>query len=154
MYKDNFNPVYSTEELRLFSKGKTPYQLVEEYQNKLKVSSELIFIFPIWWYDAPAIVKGFLDKVLLPHFAYYEDDQGSWHALLTNIKKATLVTTAAYSKKELTKYGDAIQGVFMNSTLSGIGIPMENMKWIHFSEVNRTTDESRKDFLKQVPAMI
>jgi putative NADPH-quinone reductase len=154
LYKDNFNPVYSTEELRLFSKGETPYTLVKEYQNKLKNSSELVFIFPIWWYDLPAILKGFLDKVLLPKFAYYEDKDENWQGLLTSIEKVTLITTATYSKESLTEYGDAIQGVFMNSTLRGVGIPMENMKWIHFSEVNRTTDERRKEFLKQLPSII
>ena len=30
-------------------------------------------IFPIWWADMPAIVKGFLDKVLLRTFAYMEN---------------------------------------------------------------------------------
>ena len=102
----------------------------------------------------PAILKGFLDKVLLPKFAYYEDKDENWQGLLTSIEKVTLITTATYSKESLTEYGDAIQGVFMNSTLRGVGIPMENMKWIHFSEVNRTTDERRKEFLKQLPSII
>lgn len=154
LYKDNFNPVYSTEELRLFSKGETPYPLVKEYQSKIKESSELIFIFPIWWYDVPAILKGFLDKVLLPQFAYKEDSAGNWQSLLTHIEKTTVVTTATYSKEALTEYGDAIEGIFMNSTLSGVGIPKENMKWIHFSEVNRTTDERRRAFLKDLPELI
>ncbi|MDG4969513.1 NAD(P)H-dependent oxidoreductase [Lactococcus lactis] len=122
LYNDNFNPVYSAKELQQFSKGQTPYNLVREYQKKLKQASELVFIFPIWWYDVPAILKGFLDKVFLPQFAYTEDEEGNWEGLLKHIQKVTLVTTATYSKEALTKNGDAIQGVFMNSTLRGVGI--------------------------------
>ncbi len=98
--------------------------------------------------------KGFLDKVFLPKFAYQEDRDGNWQGLLTNIKKATVVTTATYSKESLTTYGDVIQGVFMNSTLRSVGIPIEKMKWIYFSEVNITTDERKKEFLEQLPALI
>lgn len=154
LYGENFDPVYTPEELRLFGQGETSYPLVKEYQAKLTASSELLFIFPIWWYDVPAILKGFLDKVFLPKFAYQEDHSGNWQPLLTHIKKATVVTTATYSKESLTKYGDAIEGVLMNSTLNMVGIPKDHMKWIHFSEVNRTTDERRKAFLKELPEML
>lgn len=45
----------------------------------IKESRRLIFIFPIWWADMPAIVKGFPDKVLLKQFAYVESKTGlSW----------------------------------------------------------------------------
>lgn len=154
LYEDKFNPVYSAEELRLYSKGETNYPLVKEYQNKLKDSSELIFIFPIWWYSMPSILKGFLDKVFLPKFAYLEDANGNWQGLLTNIEKVSVITTATYTKEELIKNDDVIQGVFMNSTLNGVGISKENMKWIHFGRVNRTTNERREKFLKLVPSLI
>ena len=42
----------------------------------IKESRRLIFIFPIWWADMPAIVKGFPDKVLLKQFAYVESKTG------------------------------------------------------------------------------
>lgn len=77
-----------------------------------------------------------------------------WQALLTYIEKTTVITTSTYSKESLTEYGDAVEGVLMNSTLNGVGIPQKNMKWIHFSQVNRTTDERRKAFLKELPKML
>lgn len=155
LYKDQFNPAYSKEELRLYSKGETTYPLVKEYQKKLKESAELIFIFPIWWYDVPAILKGFLDKVLLPNFAYLEDKEGNyWKPLLTNIKKATVITTAPSSKELISYAGNAIEGILINSALVSIGIPQEHMKWIHFPEVKQTTTEKRKEFLEQLPSLI
>lgn len=154
LYKDNFNPAYSQEELRLFSKGETNYQLVKDYQDKIKNTSELILIFPIWWFDLPAILKGFLDKVMLPHFAYSEDEDGNWAGLLTNIKKVTTITTSTLSKEDLIEYGNAIEGVLMGGTFVHLGILKQNMKWEHFSEVNRTTNEKRTSFLKEVPLLI
>lgn len=43
-------------------------------QNKILWADELVFIFPIWWADAPAIVKNFFDTNFSAGFAFkYEN---------------------------------------------------------------------------------
>ena len=83
----------------MFNAGDTPYLKVKEYQKMIKDSSELVFIFPIWWFYLPGILKGFFDKVMLKKFAYQVDEQGTWTGLLTNIKKVTVITTASMTKE-------------------------------------------------------
>jgi Putative NADPH-quinone reductase (modulator of drug activity B) len=63
LYQDNFNPQFSADELKMYSRGDTPYQLVKGYQDKIKASNELIFVTPIWWHNIPAELKGFLIKL-------------------------------------------------------------------------------------------
>lgn len=48
LYKDHFNPAYTSEELVLFKDGKTTDPLVEQYQKFLTSTNHVIFIFPIW----------------------------------------------------------------------------------------------------------
>ena len=36
-----------------------------KYQKHLKESDEIILVFPLWFNNVPAILKGFFDKVLL-----------------------------------------------------------------------------------------
>ena len=74
--KENFDPVLREEELSLYSKGEFKDDLVKKYQMMLKDSDELVFIFPIWWFDLPAILKGFIDKVMLKNYAYIEGKYG------------------------------------------------------------------------------
>lgn len=152
LYKDGFNPVFTAEELKHFHKGETPYLLVKDYQEKLKQSTELVFIFPVWWWDLPAILKGFIDKVMLSGFAFIEDQNtGTLKGLLTNIKKTTVISTSTTDKKYIeSEAGNAIQSVFINRTLADVGLKNESTKWIHFSRVNLTTDEKRKQFLKEI----
>ncbi|WP_393965700.1 NAD(P)H-dependent oxidoreductase [Exiguobacterium sp. S22-S28] len=155
LYKDGFNPVYSAEELKLFSQGETTYPLVKEYQQQLNKTTELIFVFPIWWFDLPAILKGFIDKVMLFGFGYLEDEEGNLTGLLTHITKTTIVTTSTAEQNFLeNEGGNAIQGVFINRTLADIGIKNDLTKWIHFSRVNLTTDGDRKQFLDEIAQKI
>ncbi|AHL71606.1 NAD(P)H-dependent oxidoreductase [Bacillus altitudinis] len=156
LYKDGFNPVFTAEELKHFHKGETPYSLVKDYQEKLKQSTELVFIFPVWWWDLPAMLKGFIDKVMLSGFAFIEDQNtGTLKGLLTNIKKTTVISTSTTDKDYIeSEAGNAIQSVFINRTLADLGLKNESTKWIHFSRVNLTTDEKRKQFLKEISQII
>ena len=78
LYADGFNPVFTKEELALFAEGKALDPLVLQYQEALKESNRLIFIFPIWWANMPAIVKGFIDKVFLRTFAGHQHLGGAY----------------------------------------------------------------------------
>jgi Putative NADPH-quinone reductase (modulator of drug activity B) len=92
------------------------------------------------------MLKGFFDRVLLSGFAYDESD--GWKGLLTQIKKVTVVTTSTTTKDYLVNNcGDPIQSVFIDRTLADIGLNPKNTTWIHFGQVNVTTDENRQKFL-------
>jgi len=150
LYQDDFNPRFSKEELQLFSRGETPYQLVKHYQQLISQSNELIFITPIWWHQIPAELKGFFDKVMLKDFAYSETP--AWHGLLTYIQKATVITTATITKSYLkNESGDPIQGNLINRAFTDIGIDPQRTTWIHLGEANTTSDAVRQQFLKDLP---
>ncbi|MBU3109639.1 NAD(P)H-dependent oxidoreductase [Clostridium gasigenes] len=146
--KENFDPVLREEELSLYSKGEFKDDLVKKYQMMLKNSDELVFIFPIWWFDLPAILKGFIDKVMLKNYAYIEGKYGL-KGLLTNIKVTTVITTSEVPTWYL-KYlvGNPIKRSFIQGTLKGIGI--KNVKWLNSSYTTSGTDKRKKSFLNKV----
>ena len=65
LYADNFNPVLSADDLKHYAKGLSTDPLVKRYTEVLQKTTEIIFIFPIWWGMMPAILKGFIDKTFL-----------------------------------------------------------------------------------------
>ena len=146
--KDQFNPVFQEKELAQFNKGIALDPLVKKYQEVLKKSDSVIFIFPIWWYDMPAIMKGFLDKVFLKEFAYRTGKTGLI-GLLTNIKTSTVITTSD-SPKWYLKWigGNIVKGGFIKNTLKGVGI--QQTKWIHCGQVSKGTDKKRTEFLEKI----
>ncbi|WP_137626118.1 NAD(P)H-dependent oxidoreductase [Lactiplantibacillus pingfangensis] len=152
LYQDGFDPRFSKEELRLFSKGESPYQLVHHYQEMIRQSDELLFITPIWWYQLPAELKGFLDKVMLTNFAYRESPE--WQGLLTYIHKTTVITTSTVTKDYLqTAAGDPIQKNFINRVLADLGLSPKHTNWIHLGGANTTTDSVRQAFLADLPEL-
>lgn len=147
LYKDNFNPTFSIEELALFSKGETTYELTKQYQEKLKNSDEVIFIFPIWWSFIPAVLKGFIDKVMLKGYAYQIDNTG-WHPLLV-FERVTILTTSQSPTEYFVK---SIQDVFINQTLTQVG--MGNAVWYNLEQTSSGDDSYRAAFLNKIKDMI
>ncbi|MHC5230152.1 NAD(P)H-dependent oxidoreductase [Enterococcus sp. LJL99] len=151
LYQDEFDPTFSKEELKRYSVGDTPYSLVKKYQGMIRESDELIFIFPIWWYGLPAILKGFIDKVMLINFAYNENEKGQLTGMLTYIKKTKVLTTSTIYQSYIEK---SFISTFMEGILNEIGLPSDKTEWINFDKVNLTTEESRKEYLRSLPQRI
>lgn len=47
-------------------------------QEQLKWADHLVWVYPVWWGSVPAIMKGFLDRVLLPGFAFKKREGSVW----------------------------------------------------------------------------
>jgi len=146
--KDEFNPVLKEADLALFSKGDTSDDMVQKYQEVLRNSDELVFIFPIWWFDMPAILKGFFDKVMLKDFAYKESTTGL-KGLLTHVNKTTLLTTSEVPTWYMNFLsGNPIKGTLINRSLKGMGI--KNVKWLNSDITSTGKIERRHKYLNKV----
>ena len=52
-------------------------------QEKIRWCNHLVFVHPVWWGGLPAKMKGFIDRVFLPGFAFrYKKDSVWWDRLL------------------------------------------------------------------------
>jgi len=39
-------------------------------QQAISAADHLVFVYPVWWENMPALLKGFVDRVFLPKFAF------------------------------------------------------------------------------------
>jgi len=145
--QDRFNPVMTVDELALYTKGKYLDPKVGEYQSRLRSADYLVLLFPIWWTVMPAALKGWLDKVLLPGFAFTVDQ--ALQPLLTFFKGATILTTTAVSDEyHRSEYNNAIDSVLTKGTLNFCGI--KPVTWLNFGEAGVADREQHDKWLKKV----
>jgi 1,4-dihydroxy-2-naphthoate polyprenyltransferase len=65
---------------------------LEQARQLIDWANHLVFVFPGWWGVGPARLKGFLDRVLLPGFAFREQRNGGFEGLLGG-RTAHIITT-------------------------------------------------------------
>lgn len=122
LYKDCFNPALSADELKSFFTftGESSDPLVKKYQVILKETTHLVFMFPIWFNDQPAILKGFFERTCLPGFAFTSDENGIV-PLLTHVRRLTVLTTSGAPTETLTTIsGNMIQKQFINNIVQNL----------------------------------
>lgn len=52
-------------------------------QELIKWANHLVFVYPSWWGNMPALLKGFIDRVFLPGFAFkYRENSPFWDKFL------------------------------------------------------------------------
>ncbi|MDQ3259817.1 MAG: NAD(P)H-dependent oxidoreductase, partial [Pseudomonadota bacterium] len=61
-------------------------------QHDIDWAEHLVFIYPTWWGAFPALLKGFLDRVMTPGFAFRHVTHDKWDKLLAG-RTADLITT-------------------------------------------------------------
>jgi putative NADPH-quinone reductase len=62
-------------------------------QEAIRWAEHLVFFYPVWWGTMPALLKGFIDRVFLPGFAFkYRSGSALWDRLLTGRTGELIVT--------------------------------------------------------------
>jgi len=62
-------------------------------QELIRWARHLVFIYPVWWGTIPALMKGFIERVFMPGFAFrYREDSPFWDRLLSG-RSAHLIVT-------------------------------------------------------------
>lgn len=97
LYALQFDPVLSLEDMAGQRKG-TVHEKIAEEQDFIRRADALTFIYPIWWTGLPAMMKGYIDRVMSYGFAY-RYDEGVQKGLLTG-KKAYIFNSHGKSKAE------------------------------------------------------
>lgn len=95
LYAEQFDPVLQAEDLARLQAGDTPEKIQHE-QQALQWADGLVFVYPLWWFGRPAILKGWFDLVLTNGFAFRFTSQG-FEGLLPQ-KKALVLITAGGQK--------------------------------------------------------
>lgn len=62
-------------------------------QKQIKWADHMVWIYPVWWGSVPALMKGFLDRILLPGFAYQKRKNSLWWDKLLVGKTARIINT-------------------------------------------------------------
>src|SRR3984893_6008648 len=70
LYADDFDPRLTGAERRGYFTAPYDSRAVAGYAARLMLAEKLVFVFPQWWFNVPAILKGFFDRVLVPGVAF------------------------------------------------------------------------------------
>lgn len=95
LYAMGFQPAMTEVERHAYH-GQAPVvdPLVAESVEAVRTAEMLVFVYPTWWSSMPAMLKGWLEKVMLPNVAFVFDAAGRVRPGLTRV--GTIVGISSY----------------------------------------------------------
>ncbi|MGZ9735487.1 NAD(P)H-dependent oxidoreductase [Flavobacterium sp. GNP002] len=117
--------------------------------EKIKWAGHLVWIHPVWWGGLPAIMKGFIDRLFLPGFAFqYRENSILWDKLLKG-KTAHIITTLDQpSWYYWLVYGRPSVNQLKKSTLEFCGI--NPVKVSYFGIIKNSKETTRQKWISKV----
>ena len=154
--EDKFDPVMHEKDLKAFVQGGRLGEagtegvdpLVMSYVEKMRWAERIVMIFPIWWMTMPAMMKGFVDKVIFPGLVY-KMENGRLVSMLSRLKQVVIITTMnTPSDIYKSNFNNSIEGSLIKGTFNQIGI--HDIRWISLNMVKQANDEKRWLWLDEI----
>lgn len=153
LYDENFNPVH---QINLINAPNTDKKNLEKHIFDLKNCDGIIIIHPNWWGQPPAIIKGWLDRVLLHDIAYkFEINQAGEQIPIGLLKaKAALVLNTSNTSLELENslYNDPLETLWKIRVFQFCGITKFQRR--NFSVIKDSTEAIRANWLAEIRKLI
>tara|TARA_B100000287_G_scaffold100509_1_gene92699 strand:+ start:749 stop:1318 length:570 start_codon:yes stop_codon:yes gene_type:complete len=143
LYKENFNPVFA---------GEKPSSEVLDHRKRIEESDVIALVAPIWNFRLPAIVEGWIDKILAPPWAFtFKKLVGNYGYPIGNLKGKKAIIFCTYGSPQF-----AVRTFFLNMPTKRLKRGVFNICGINdiiykrFFAVPFVTDQKRKEFLEEV----
>ncbi len=122
---------------------------LQEAQKLIKWADHLVWVYPVWWGSLPAIMKGFIDRVFLPGFAFQKREGSVWWDKLLTGKTARIISTMDQPPWYYRWINKCPSHVAMKKlTLQFVGI--KKVKITAIGPIRLSTDEFREKWLQKI----
>ncbi len=145
--------IFLTEEL---SKKAQLSENIESYCREISQAQGIVIVHPNWWGQPPAILKGWVDRVLRPEVAYrfIEGDKGEGVpvGLLKANTAVVLNTSNTLPERELQVFGDPLETIWKNCIFDLCGVKTFYRET--YTVVVTSTIRQRREWLQKVREVI
>jgi putative NADPH-quinone reductase len=153
LYKEKFDPILLADEI---SGEASISHEVELHCSEVSNADGIVVVHPNWWGQPPAILKGWVDKVLCPGIAYkfIDGDKGEGVPIgLLKAKTAIIFNTSnTPAEREENVFGDPLETIWKKCIFNLCGV--ENFYRETFNVIITSSVDQRKEWLKIVKEII
>ncbi len=153
LYAEGFDPILPAGEIR--KEAPLP-QDVKTHCQEISGADGIIVVHPNWWGQPPAILKGWVDRVIRPGIAYQfaDGDQGEGIPIGLLKAKVTCVfnTSNTTPEREAAVFGDPLETLWKNCVFGLCGVKTFYRE--SFGVVVTSTAGQRQEWLTKVQEIV
>ncbi len=126
-------------------------EMVRAHAEMVLWCEALVFVYPTWWWGLPAILKGWLERVLVPGVAFTVPSADSpVRPTLRQIRRIVGITTYGSPRAYMLATGDNGRSIIKRSVRMLVPSWSCRSRWIAMYAMDRRTATDRAEFLHHV----
>ena len=148
LYEERFDPVLPAGEI---PNDAALDPVVRQHCNEVLAADGYVIVHPNWWGMPPAILKGWVDRVIRQGTMYRFGPDG----LVQNLKgKRALVLTTSNTPREdeMRLFGDPLENLWKACIFGFVGV--EDFQRRNFESIILSTVEQRQGWLQEVRRLV
>jgi putative NADPH-quinone reductase len=150
LYAEGFVAAMSAEERRAYHSPQPVIDpLVAKSVELLRSCQALVFVYPTWWSSFPAILKGWLERVLVPGVAIVFDKRGKVQPALGNVRNLVGITTYGSPRLYVKAVNDNGRRIIARTIRLATGWSTRT-RWMALYDIDRSTPDQRAAFIADV----
>jgi putative NADPH-quinone reductase len=153
LYAERFDPLLPSSEI---PKCVRLDPVIQQHCNELAQADGIVIIHPNWWGQPPAIMKGWIDRVIRPGVAYefLEGDSGEGVPCgLLKLKQTLIFNSSNTStEREQAVFGDPLEFIWKNCVFGLCGATEVQRRT--FNVVVASTEMMREQWLREARELI
>ena len=148
LYAERFDPVLPAQEIPNEAEVDP---LIRQHCDEVLAADGYVIVHPNWWGMPPAILKGWVDRVIRQGTMYRFGPDG----VVQNLKgkRALVITTSNTPREdELRLFGDPLENLWKNCIFNFVGV--EDFQRRNFESIILSTAEQRRGWLEEVRQLV
>ncbi|GHB06035.1 NAD(P)H dehydrogenase (quinone) [Streptomyces chryseus] len=146
---EGFVPLLSADETGTVEEATRAYEAqMALHRTEVATLDAMVFVHPNWWGMPPAVLTGWVQRVLAPGVAYKLGTAAGEPAGLLKAGRALVLNTSdTPADREEREFGDPLQSIWSACVLPYVGV--SDVRRVVFRTVTDSTEEERAAWLDQ-----
>jgi putative NADPH-quinone reductase len=153
LYAETFDPLITQQEI---PREALLDPVIQQHCDEIAQADGIVIVHPNWWGQPPAILKGWVDRVLRPGVAYAFEEGDSGEGVPIGLLKANVAlifnTANTNARRELEIFGDPLEGLWKTCIFALCGVDTFYRKM--YRVIVTSSLEQRRAWLEDVRAVV
>lgn len=123
--------------------------MAAEHGELVRSAAALVFVYPTWWSSLPAILKGWLERVMVPGVAFVFNADGKVRPGLTNVRRIVGISTYGSPRAYVKLVNDNGRRTITRALRLNTGVRTRS-SWLGLYAIDNSTAQQRAAFLDRV----
>jgi NAD(P)H dehydrogenase (quinone) len=150
LYAEGFRTAMTADERRAYHSDQPMLDpMVERHAALVKRADALVFVYPTWWSMMPAILKGWLERVMVPGVGFVFDKRNHVRRGLVNVHRVVGISTYGAPWVYVKAIHDNGRRTLLRALRLNTAL-LTRASWLALYKMDATTADQRAAFLQRV----